>query len=355
MKARTIAVATGLFATGLVTMPSAGHGLQQAPTLEGRWDARLDEWNDEARVQLNLRVRSGGERSNSGRSYEADDLPVLAQALGRGGRTDVAFSIVREAGRIDFDGTTDGDEADGDFTWTGSTNFLSSMGRLGYDDLSPLQQFGMTMQDITVAFTRAMQDRGYDVPADELIRFGLFGVTPEFVDALAGLGHARVESEMLVKLRIHGATPTYIADMSAAGYDGELEDYVRFRIHGVDSEFAGAMARALGQEIDSDDVVRLRIHGIDAEYVRQLGDLARLDASMEDMVRMKIHGVSAAFVREMIDVGYANLSADDLVRFRIHGVEGEFVRDLASRGYRDLTADELVRAKIMGRVGRRNP
>src|SRR5688572_10592159 len=90
-------VFTGLITASLVTAQP------QAP-LTGEWTASLSK-DDSSKVHLNFERRSEkGGKNQMGQSYDLSDLQGLSrgQALAGG---PVKFSLVREAGRIDCEGS----------------------------------------------------------------------------------------------------------------------------------------------------------------------------------------------------------------------------------------------------------
>lgn len=64
-------------------------------------------------------------------------------------------------------------------------------------------------------------------------------------------------------MRIHGATPEFIGEIRAAGYEKlSPDDAVSMRIHGVTTEFA-RKAKARDPGVTVDELVSMRIHGRD--------------------------------------------------------------------------------------------
>src|SRR5882672_7568329 len=86
------------------------------------------EKNDDAgKLQLNFERRSErGGRNQMGQSYDFAELQGLSreQVLGGG---PVRFSLVREAGRIDCEGSFQNSNGSGTYTFTGNQSFLSAM------------------------------------------------------------------------------------------------------------------------------------------------------------------------------------------------------------------------------------
>src|SRR6185369_16055728 len=75
---------------------------QSQQTLTGTWTASVNDTSN--KIQLNLALRSERGNHQSGQSFEYSELQGLSseQAHGSGA---VKFSLVREAGRIDCEGS----------------------------------------------------------------------------------------------------------------------------------------------------------------------------------------------------------------------------------------------------------
>jgi len=75
-------------------------------------------------------------------------------------------------------------------------------------------------------------------------------------------GYASVSLENLVRMRIHGVTPSFIRELKDLGYGGvKATKLVQFRIHGVDADFIRDAKAAGFKDLDEDDLVDLSIHG----------------------------------------------------------------------------------------------
>ena len=66
-----------------------------------------------------------------------------------------------------------------------------------------------------------MAGLGYKaVDREQLVRFRIHRVTPEFVTALAERGYRNVDAEDLVKMRIHNVSVSEIDEYKTLGYGG---------------------------------------------------------------------------------------------------------------------------------------
>src|SRR5215510_4363609 len=111
----------------------AGASAVAQSSLSGEWTATVSS-KDSSKIQLNMERRSEKSgRHQMGQSFEFSDFQGLSreQALNGG---PVNFSLVREAGRIDFEGTfQNGGKGSGTFRFTGNAGFVSAMKSRGFD------------------------------------------------------------------------------------------------------------------------------------------------------------------------------------------------------------------------------
>src|SRR5215471_668912 len=140
-------IALVLFATGTIAATQTETGLT------GTWSASLSsrhkkegaekknstekkevaEKTDSNRIYLSFeRQTAKGGHQQMGQSYEFTDLQGLTreQALSGG---PVKFSLVREAGRIDCEGSFENGKGSGTYHFTGNPDFIAAMKSRGFD------------------------------------------------------------------------------------------------------------------------------------------------------------------------------------------------------------------------------
>ena len=105
-----------VFSLALVALVFVSHDARAQSAVSGTWTATLNNEKSD-RIQLNFERRTErGDRSQTGMPFEFSDLQGLTreQALAGGA---VRFSLVREAGRIDCEGTFQNGKGAGTFTF----------------------------------------------------------------------------------------------------------------------------------------------------------------------------------------------------------------------------------------------
>ena len=260
-----------------------------AATLHGSWTITA---NGGDRMHLNI-VR---DQSNWGQSIRRSEVPLTDAQINSATETPVHFSLNRDAGVIDFNGSFENGEGVGRFVFTPSASYAATLRSLGVTTEEPLDDerlFSLAMFDIGTAFIRDMQSLGYRESLETYKRFKIHGVTTDFVRDVRSLGIENLTAEDLVRFRIHGVTPDFIRSMREFGVGG----------------------------VDAESVVRMRIHGVTTDFVRELRDLGYTNVPAEDLIRMRIHGVTTDFIRDLARAGYHGIPVEKLVQMRIHGID----------------------------------
>lgn len=206
-------------------------------------------------------------RMQGGSSHHESDWPASALQgldLAAGGKRDVQFNIVRDAGRFNCEGYLNDGKGAGHFVFVPDVPFVQAMNELGFKDVGEEKQFAMAVHDISLAFAKAIQgERLSGLDTDKLFAFRIHGVTPQFIREIRAAGLTTRDSDKLVAFRIHGVTPEIVRDVRKSGLAASDDQLIAMRIHGVSPEYIADMkARGL-KNLTVDQLVSLRIHGID--------------------------------------------------------------------------------------------
>ena len=291
-----------LVSVGLAVVLSAAffHTNAQQP-LTGRWTASVSD--EPGRIHLNFERRSErGGRNQSGETYSFSDLQGLTgeQALAGGL---VRFSLVREAGRIDCEGSFQNGKGSGTFVFTGNPNFLANMKTRGFD------------------FEKHESANHPPDPEERLFVATTLNITSALADDLVAAGFTNLDVNDLFKAAIFKVDSKFVREMKATGFDLGLEDLVKARIFKVDAAFAAK--------------------------VREMGFS---NESFESLVKMQIFKVTPEFVADMRNEGLSEVSIEDLVKLRIFKIDRDFIRQSRADGV-PLEVERLVQRRIG--VGRR--
>ena len=264
-------------------------------SMSGEWTASVSK--DSSKIQLNMERRSEKSgRHQMGQSFEFSDLQGLTreQALNGG---PVNFSMVREAGRVDFEGTFQNGKGSGTFRFTGNAGFVSAMKSRGFD-------FDQTSNN---------DDRDRE---DRVFAATVLNVTTALADDLNSAGFGKLQVEDLFKAAIFKIDSNFMREMKASGFN-------------------------LGME----DLVKARIFKIDAEFVKQVAQMGFEKEPFESLVKMQIFKVTPEFITEMRNEGLNSLQVEDLVKLRIFKIDTDFIRAARADGV-PLEVERLVQRKI---------
>ncbi|HVF66270.1 MAG TPA: hypothetical protein VM914_01310 [Pyrinomonadaceae bacterium] len=303
--------------------PDTGSALAQS-TLTGDWKAstesqkREKKWekhddSDESEspekaenvnklyLSFERRTERGG-RSNMGSNYDYSELQGLTREQAeRGGA--VRFSLVREAGTIECEGSFQNGRGSGTFRFTPNQGFVSAMKARGFDfEKEDGRMFG--------------DDRDHD-RENRLFAAATLNVTTALADDLLSADFGKLETEDLFKAAIFKVNSKFMREMKESGFPG------------------------LGME----ELVKARIFKIDASFVRDAARMGFDKEPFESLVKMRIFKVTPAFVAEVRGEGLNDLTIEDLVKMKIFKIDADFIRRARADGT-PIEVEELVQRRI---------
>ena len=293
----SLAVVAGLVFAGWVDVSD----VEAQSSLTGTWTASLPKDPKEtSKVHLNFeRTTTKGGRSQMGQTYEFSDLQGLSrEQVVNGGPAN--FSLVREAGRIDCEGSFQNGKGSGTFRFTGNAAFVS-----------------------------AMKSRGFDFEED----------------ANANDDEHRGENRLFAATTLN-VTTTLADDLVSAGFTKlHTEDLFKAAIFKIDSKFAREMKASGYENLGMEELVKARIFKIDPDFVRNVSQMGYGKEPFESLVKMQIFKVTPEFLTEMRAEGLTNLQIEDAVKLRIFKIDTDFIRQAKAEGV-PLEVERLVQRKI---------
>jgi hypothetical protein len=275
----------------------AGSSAVAQNSYTGEWTATVSS-KDNSKIQLNFERKSAKHgRNQMGQSFEFSDLQGLTreQALSGG---PVNFSLVREAGRIDMEGSFQNGKGSGTFRFTGNPSFISAMKSRGFD-------FESNQDD---------EDRDSE---SRLFAATTLNVTTALADDLSSAGLGKLQVEDLFKAAIFKVNSQFAREMKASGF----------------------------QDLGMEELVKARIFKVDAEFARQVSQMGFDKEPFESLVKMQIFKVTPEFITEMRNEGLNDLHIEDLVKLRIFKIDTDFIRAAKADGV-PLDVERLVQRKI---------
>ena len=268
-------------------------------TVTGDWKAQAKSEKNPDKIQLSFERRhERGGRNQHGSSFNYADLQGLSreQALSGGA---VKFSLVREAGTIDCEGSFSGGNGAGTFRFTANPQFVTAMKTRGFD------------------FEAESARRKNQDTEERLFAAAMLNVTTALADDLLSANFGKLDTEDLFKAAIFKVDSQFMREMKASGFPN------------------------MGME----DLVKARIFKIDAGFVKEVVAMGFDKEPFESLVKMRIFKVTPAFISEARGEGLTNLDVEDLVKMRIFKIDSAFIREAKADGV-PLEVEKLVQKRI---------
>jgi len=284
-------------------------------TLTGTWKAdakpeirnrsdKADDWNradklDKDKIYLSFerRTEKGGKNQN-GSTYLYSELQGLTQSQAVGSGT-VKFSLVREAGTIDCEGTFVDGKGSGTFRFTPNMQFVQAMKSRGFD------------------FEKSSKYDNENQPLERLFAATTCNVTTALADDLLSADFGKLDVDDLFKAAIFKIDSKFMREMKASGFPN----------------------------LTFEDLVKARIFKIDADFVREVAQMGFDKEPFESLVKMRIFKVTPEFIAEARSEGLTDLDVEDLVKMRIFKIDAEFIRKAKAEGV-PLEVEKLVQKRI---------
>lgn len=260
-------------------------------------EARPAERPDGLHLSLERRTERGG-RNQMGQTYDFSELQGLTREQVQAGGS-VRFALVREAGRVEMEGSFQNGRGSGTYTFTPNAGFVGAMKSRGFD------------------FEKARwRDDGRE-PENRLFAATMLNVTTALADDLLSADFGQLDVDDLFKAAIFKVDSAFMREMKASGFPG----------------------------LRMEELVKARIFKIDADFVREAARLGLTNEPFESLVKMRIFKVTPEFVAEMRGEGLNNLAVEDLVKMRIFNIDVEFIRKARAQGI-PLEVEALVEERI---------
>jgi hypothetical protein len=288
-----------LFVLSLAFIASASSLNFSAQTaVTGEWTASLDDKGDKIHLNFGLRDEKAGKANKHqfGQTYDFAELGLSREQVVSGGP--VKFSLAREAGNIDCEGTFQNSKGSGTFRFTPNQAFVSGMKSRGFD------------------FEKYSRDHEDSSRENKIFAAAALNVTTALAD-----------------------------DLATAGFKLDIDDLFKAAIFKIDSSFMREMAATGFPNLQMEDLVKARIFKIDADFVKQVIQMGFGKQTMEELVKLRIFKVTPEFIAEMRNEGLNDLSIEDLVKLQIFKIDSEFIRQAKADGV-PLQVERLVQRRL---------
>src|SRR5262249_49789244 len=188
---------------------------------QGDWKIDSGYSDDPAKVQLQLHSEwsdGRGDHSNISSSFDLNraDLAGLKREDWNADHADVAFELVRDAGTIHFQGVMRHGRGLGEYTFEANQKFADELEHAGFESPTSGELMRLVIHDIDRAWLRGFDGRHMSI--DDVVRFKVHGVTPQFVNTMAAGGYRDMSADDLVRLKVHSVDPQFVPRPSGLGH-----------------------------------------------------------------------------------------------------------------------------------------
>lgn len=327
----------------------AEHALLQSDAqgvITGEWAAEFRPDTGTAHLMIHRRVGTSGSDKRYFR-LALYRLEGLAQALPIQNGAGLKFRLKRDAGAFLFEGVFKGGEGAGGYTYVPDPSFASKMRDLGYDRISPENQFLMAVHDIGLSLAGELRRlKGANLSLDELISIGREGVSADFIRELRSAGVEPESEKQVAELRQHGVTEDFIGEIEAMGYGRpSAKELIDMRLMGVTVAFIKELEAMGYKRPPLSQLASMKMHGVTAGFIKELEARGYKGASIDQMLGMKLFGVTLGFIQAVESLGYRGLPIDLLTCLRIQGVTVDFINRVTDKGQKKVSLRELVRLR----------
>jgi hypothetical protein len=268
------------FVTFAVLAFMASSSVTAQNTMLGDWTASIDHDNA-SKINLKFQRRTEkGSKNQMGQNFDLNDLQGLSREQVTNGGP-VKFSLIREAGRIDSEGSFQNGKGSGTFRFTANQSFISAMKSRGFDfekdsytdddDHSENRLFAATTLNVTTALADDLTSAGFGkLQVDDLFKAAIFKIDSQFMREMKATGFPNLGMEDLVKARIFKIDANFVSQVSQMGFDKEpFESLIKLRIFKVTPEFITEVRNEGLTDISIEDAVKMQIFKIDVDFIRQ--------------------------------------------------------------------------------------
>jgi hypothetical protein len=285
-KARTAALWLSFALTlGLGTSASANQ--DASPPSGGTW--AITQTPADSHVDFALSIRTEHDTWETSDTQPVDIFRGLTTAQLNGSGQAVRFAVLRDPGSFDCTGWVAHGNGGGAFTYVPNAQFPAELQRRGMDVPTPMQQFEMTLNDVSLGYIDQLRGAGYQPTTKQIVEMIQHGVTPRYVQALAALGYRLGSIDELMRMRDHGVSADFLQALRDAGVRATAEQAIAMRDHGVSVEYLKGV-RQFGYHPSIDELIQLRDHGVTLEFIARVRN-AGYHPSLSDLIRLRDAGI----------------------------------------------------------------
>ena len=314
---------------------------------EGAWFATIKE--DKVSIQFK---NDEDDHNNNGTTFLLSELKDLPREKAG------SFSVMREAGTMNFTGRFEGNTGMGRYKFTGDKSFGEFLRAQGIDDANEKDMMAYFIVNVQRSYVRMLKEQGYSgLGKNELLPLAALKIDAAYIQSLKTSGLSGLSVQELISLKALGVDSDYIQEIRKAGFsDISANQLVSFKAQGINGKYIADMRNAAKKEgkpdpvtTDSpDEIVSFKAMNIDPAYVKSISQTGLKDVSNSDLVAMKAQGITAEYIKSLQAAGYKDISVSNLIAIKAHNITPEFLKSFASVGWNNISYSDAIPLKAMG-------
>lgn len=228
--------------------------------------------------------------------------------------------------------------------------FIESVRKMGFDNLSPNQLIEIRVHKIDEAFVNQVRGWGFtNLSLNQLIQLRVSGVTTEYIEAMKRAGFDKLPLNKLSSLRIHNVTPEFIDEVRRLGFDNlSIDQILSLRIHNINEAFVKETQNWGYGKLSLNELMQIRVHNITPAFAQEMKALGFNNLSLQKLIQLKIFNMSADYLREMRSLGFENLTIEQALQMRQQNIDAEYVRKLRAAGFKNVSINQMLDMKRSG-------
>ena len=219
------------------------------------------------RLQLALRRDIAPNRS-MGSSFDVRELAGFDRtALRSRNAAPVSFAMVREAGRLDCAGRTEGRRARGTCRFASDPSFAAFLVASGIKEPTEEEWLDLAIVGTRRSLVHALREGRYAMPTPSaLVGMTAVGVSADYIRDMAAHGYRPRRTADFIPLKALDVSPAYIRSLKSVGYDRlPVDQLIQFKALGITAEFIAGYQRRGYRNLSVDRLVQLKALGVRPE------------------------------------------------------------------------------------------
>lgn len=276
-----------------LTMISVASACTAAPAELIRFT--LEPKQESGLVQASFRSgESSRSQSNWSTGIAVSELAGLDPAVFRaGGSRPLAFTLNREAGRLDCTGQGGESYAHGNCRFTANPAFAELLHSRGIGRPTEKQAFTLMAVNATRGLVDALAAARYPTPSiDNLIPLAALDVDAAYINGMARTGYRPDTIRALIEFKALGIDPAWVGEVRRMGYgDASSHELVQLKALDITPQFIAGFERIGYHHLPISQLVQLRALDITPDFVEKVAAMTGDTADVGKVVQAKALGL----------------------------------------------------------------